>query len=215
MTRRTRRAAFAVATALLLAGCGSGSEQAAEQAAPPPAPAPAQEAAITEIAAADTSAEAAGHEATHGSESTAASEHAGHAQALPDVQVVRMSNGEKVPLGSLHTAGKSTLLWFWAPHCTFCKAEAPKLVDFKNKHGEKIAVLGLGAQDDLDQAKGFVNETSTTGLEMVWDASGKSWVHYKVTNQPTAIVIDSGGKVVKTWFRDFDEREILAAAGEA
>ncbi|MGQ0843638.1 MAG: TlpA family protein disulfide reductase [Sporichthyaceae bacterium] len=207
---RARGARFAaIALVLLAAGCGGGAEPNAQA----PAAAeqqPALETPAAEIAAKGATSEVAGHEAT------SAQSHAGHSAALPDVQVVRVTKGgAKVNLQSLHTAGKPTLLWFWAPHCTFCRAEAPKLVDFSAKHGSKIAVLGLGAQDDLRQAEGFCTETSTTPLEMVWDASGKSWVHYKVTNQPTVIVLDADGKVVKRWFREFDEREILEAAGQA
>lgn len=208
MTGRGARIAAATAFALLLAGCGGAEPSAQAPAAAEQQPAP-EAPQVAEVAAKGATSEVAGHEATHDES------HAAHSGALPDVEVVRMSSGEKVPLGSLHTAGKATLLWFWAPHCTFCKAEAPKLVDFEKKHGTEVAVLGLGAQDDLDQAEGFVRQTSTTGLEMVWDASGESWVNYKVTNQPTVIVLDKDGKVVKTWFREFDEREILAATEKA
>ncbi len=114
--------------------------------------------------------------------------------ALPDLQVVRVASGKTVSLRSLAVAGKPTLLWFWAPHCTFCRAEAPDLLAFQKAYGDQIQILGLGAQDDLDQAVDFLADTSTQKLEMVWDASGKSWVHYKVTNQPTVVVLDGDGQ---------------------
>ena len=50
---------------------------------------------------------------------------------------------------------------------------------------------------------------------MVWDKTGKSWLHFKVTNQPTVVVVDADGKVTKKWFRDFDAQGILDAAGVA
>lgn len=132
--------------------------------------------------------------------------------ALPDVEVVRVADGAPANVRSLAVAGKPILLWFWAPHCSFCKAEAPKLLDFSARHGSKIQILGLGAQDDFGQAEGFVRETETAGLQMVWDRSGRTWVHYRVTSQPTVIVLDGEGRVVKRFFRQFDEAAILEAA---
>lgn len=133
--------------------------------------------------------------------------------ALPDLKVVRVASGQTVPLQTLAVSGKPTLLWFWAPHCTFCRAEAPDLLAFAKAHGAQVQILGLGAQDDLGQAVGFLSDTGTQTLEMVWDASGRSWLHYKVTNQPTVVVLDAKGNVTKTWFRHFDPKAILAAAG--
>lgn len=138
--------------------------------------------------------------------------------ALPDLQVVRVArdaSNETVALRSLAPAGKPMLLWFWAPHCTFCRAEAPELLKFEKTYGERLTILGLGAQDDYDQAVDFLADTGTQDLQMVWDETGKSWVHFKVTNQPTVVVVDADGKVSKKWFRDFDARGILDAAGLA
>ncbi|MGQ0844213.1 MAG: TlpA family protein disulfide reductase [Sporichthyaceae bacterium] len=147
-----------------------------------------------------------------GGQQTVASADASRQNALPDVEVVRLADGQRVNLRSLAVAGKPILLWFWAPHCPFCKAEAPKVVNFAARHGAKVQVLGLGAQDDLDQAYGFRKETGTGGLAMVWDRSGKSWRDYRVTNQPTVVVLNGEGKEVKRFFRTFDEAAILAAA---
>lgn len=130
---------------------------------------------------------------------------------LPDLQVVQVASGKNVNLRDLGVAGKPSLLWFWAPHCPICRAEAPDLVDFAARHGDDVQIIGVGAQDDLEQARGFLAETGTDDLQMIWDASGKSWVHYGVTNQPTVIVLDPAGKVKRTWFRDFDDAAIVRA----
>ena len=193
-TMRTVRAvAAAAASALLLSACGAGERDAASTTTMP------TPAAIVDPAAADPApAPAAGARPN---------------AALPDLQVVRVASGETVALQELAPAGKPVVLWFWAPHCTFCRAEAPELVAFERAHRHHLSVLGLGAQDDLDQAARFVADTGTGDLEMVWDRTGKSWVHFKVTNQPTVIVVDAEGKVTKKWFRDFDGDGILRAAG--
>ncbi len=122
---------------------------------------------------------------------------------VPSVDVVLLASGSTVDLRSLATPGRPALLWFWAPHCTFCRAEAPELLSFVAGHGGDVDVIGIGAQDSLDEAHGFVEETKTAGLRMVWDPRGRSWVHYGVTNQPTVIVLGADGQIAGTWFRDF------------
>ncbi|HVE27820.1 MAG TPA: TlpA disulfide reductase family protein [Sporichthya sp.] len=190
--RKAALTAAALGTSLLAAGCGNDGSGQASTAALPSA------AAIIDSA----------------SVGAPAGVPAGRANtALPDLQVVRVASGQTVPLQTLAVSGKPTLLWFWAPHCTFCRAEAPDLLAFAKAHGAQVQILGLGAQDDLGQAVGFLSDTATEKLEMVWDASGKSWLHYKVTNQPTVVVLDARGNVTRTWFRHFDAKAILAAAG--
>lgn len=132
---------------------------------------------------------------------------------LPDVEVVALASGDTVDLQSLAVAGKPTLLWFWAPHCTSCMREAPELLAFAAEHGDAVHILGIGARDDLDLAHEFVDSTDTDTLAMLWDPSGESWIHYGVTSQPTVVVLSADGEVQGTWFRDFDETGILAAAG--
>lgn len=138
----------------------------------------------------------------------------GPLSGLPELDVVRLSSGATVPLASLTASGTPTLLWFWAPHCVFCRREAPEVVAFADRHAGEIAVLGLGAQDSLDEAYDFLGDTGTGDLEMVWDRTGRSWVHFDVTNQPTVVLLDGDGEVQGTWFRDFDEDAIVAAAAD-
>lgn len=198
--RAMRMITVGLAATLALSACGGDDSE--QVAADLPSPAAIVDPAAGEDAAADP---AAADPAGKSAENT----------LLPDVQVVQVASGKTVALRSLVAAGKPTLLWFWAPHCTFCRAEAADLLAFQKAYGDKIQILGLGAQDDLDQAVDFLSDTSTQNLEMVWDKSGKSWVHFKVTNQPTVLVIDADGKVSKKWFREFDADAILKAAGLA
>jgi len=132
---------------------------------------------------------------------------------LPDIEVVRVACGDTVSLRSLAEPGVPTLLWFWAPNCTFCMREAPEVVEFSAEYGDEVRIIGLGAQDSLDRAVDFVSSTGTEELDMVWDESGESWIHFEVTSQPTVIVLSADGEVEERWYRDFDEAGILAAAG--
>lgn len=201
---RTHRAvAGLLAITLVVVACGGGGDDGADVSA-----------GASEI----TNPDAPGSTETAPPESSAPSATtppAGEADFLPDIEVVDVASGETVALRSLVSAGRPTLLWFWAPHCTFCIREAPEVLELAARHGDDLQILGLGAQDDLSQAQGFLELTGTGELDMVWDATGESWIHFGVTNQPTVVVVSPDGEVEATWFRELDEAGILAAAGLA
>ncbi len=135
------------------------------------------------------------------------------ASALPPIDVVHVASKQTAGLRTYLTSGRPALLWFWAPHCQFCIAEAPEMRAFAEKYAGRIDVLGVGAQDSLSQAEDFVEKTSTEMLDMVWDKSGDSWITFNVTNQPTVVVLSPSGEVKLRKFRQFNEQEIVAAAG--
>lgn len=198
---RSRRLAGAAALTLLigpvLAACGS---EGSEQAATPPA-------------ASQASGSTTG--SSTGDSAPAPAADAPSSPTLFGVDVVRVASGETTNLNTLSVDGKPTLLWFWAPHCSRCRAESPELLSFAAEYGDKIQVVGLGAQDSLSQAEDFLDDTGTQALEMVWDKTGSSWVHYKVTNQPTVILVGADGEQKEKLFNNFDEETILEAAGLA
>jgi hypothetical protein len=72
-----------------------------------------------------------------------------------------------------------------------------------------VAVVGLGAQDDLDAARRFVADTGTTTPLMTWDAGAESWRHYGVTRQPATVLLDGTGVEIATWRGSFPAGEVL------
>jgi thiol-disulfide isomerase/thioredoxin len=199
MRSRRRALALVAALGLVLAACGGGDDATTTAGATDPEAPPTTAASTPDDDAPDPTepAEAPVAEATF----------------LPDIEVVDVASGEAVALRSLASADRPTLLWFWAPHCTFCMREAPDVVGFSASHGDELQIIGLGAQDDLDQAAEFLELTGTGELDMVWDATGETWIHFGITNQPTVVVVSPEGEVQATWFREFDEAGILDAAG--
>lgn len=71
----------------------------------------------------------------------------------------------------------------------------------------------MGAQDDLEQARGFVADTGTEAVAMLWDPSFDSWRHFGITRQPAAVLTDAAGNPLATWSGMFDEAEVLELAG--
>lgn len=136
----------------------------------------------------------------------------GDAPRLPDVTVTEIDGGGDVKLSSLAPAEKPLLVWFWAPHCPTCNAEAPEVETFTKEHADTLTVVGLGAQDSLEEAEEFVAEHGVTTPQMLYDPTFKSWQHFGINGQPAAILFDREGVARELWFGPFDEDEVLTKA---
>ena len=69
-------------------------------------------------------------------------------------------------------------------------------------------MVGLGTQDDLGQARDFVQRHGTT-FQMLWDGSARSWRSLGIAGQPAAILLAPDGSEIKRWLGPFDEAEAL------
>jgi thiol-disulfide isomerase/thioredoxin len=106
-------------------------------------------------------------------------------------------NGKDVKLSSFK--GKVILLNFWATWCGPCKIEIPWFNEFQQKYQNKgLVVVGISADDTVDQLKPFVAEyrmtyTVLVGRERddVQEALGPVW------GLPTTLLIDRNGNVCK------------------
>lgn len=72
-------------------------------------------------------------------------------------------------------------------------------------------MVGLGTQDDLDYAQGFLRDTGVTTPQMLWDPSFGSWFEIGISVQPTWILVDGSGDFVQGWIGALPESEVLAA----
>jgi hypothetical protein len=72
-------------------------------------------------------------------------------------------------------------------------------------------VIGLGAQDSLDQARDFARDYGTT-FTMVWDPTFESWANLGIALQPAAVLIAPDGTRLGRWSGMFDEDEVLELA---
>ncbi len=91
-------------------------------------------------------------------------------------------------------AGEPVVLWFWAPWCTICRAEAPEVADVAAELDGTVTVLGvpgLGAEADM---RAFVADTGTGAITHLVDADGSLWQRFGVVSQPAfAFVSPDGG----------------------
>lgn len=77
-----------------------------------------------------------------------------------------------------------------------------------------MTLVGLGAQDTLEEAHEFVEKYGTTSFRMLYDASLQSWSALGVRGQPTAILFDTDGRGRFVWFGPFDQDEVLDKVAE-
>lgn len=95
-----------------------------------------------------------------------------------------------------------------------CNREAPVVEQFARAHGTEVDLIGMGAQDSLDQAYDFVEDHDTRSFTMLWDGSFESWQHFGVFSQPQAILLAPDGSVIEGWAGAFPEQTVLDLAAQ-
>jgi len=128
---------------------------------------------------------------------------------VPSVNVVDVRSGETVDFASIVPSDTPVLLWAWAPHCPTCRAEAGGLEEFAAAHRDRLTVVGIGTQDDLEYAKEFLADTGVTTPRMLWDESFQSWREIGITAQPTWILVRGDGSFIQGWIGGLPEEQIL------
>lgn len=103
-------------------------------------------------------------------------------------------DGASVDSASL--AGTDTVLWFWAPWCTVCRAEGPGVAEAAAQLGDDVQVIGVAGRGEVPEMQAFVDATGTEGIQHLVDEDGSIWRGYGVTSQPAFAFIDASGEVV-------------------
>ncbi len=95
-----------------------------------------------------------------------------------------------------------------------CRAEGPDVEQFARDNADKLRVVGLGTQDNLDLAYDFLDVTGTSSLPMYWeDGSFDSWDHYGVRGQPAIVLVDADGAPLGAWTGGIPEDDVLELVG--
>lgn len=93
-------------------------------------------------------------------------------------------------------AGKPTVLWFWAPWCAVCRAQAPDVEALAAQYGGDVNVVGVGGQDSAASIADFAS--SLDGLTLLVDEKGTVWQRFGVTEQSSFVILDADGTEVTT-----------------
>lgn len=91
-------------------------------------------------------------------------------------------------------ADSPTVLWFWAPWCTICRAEAPEVLAVADELAGDVRVVGVAGRGAADEMRDFVDDTGTGALDHVVDADGSIWSAYGVVAQPAFAFVSTDGR---------------------
>lgn len=95
------------------------------------------------------------------------------------------------PFNGASLQGKPAVLWFWAPFCPSCNAEAPA-VNRVAAANPGVTFVGVAAHSDVDAMLNFVSKyhLNFTNLN---DTDGSIWARYNVPWQPAYVFYRADG----------------------
>jgi len=99
-------------------------------------------------------------------------------------------------------AGKPALLWFWAPWCATCAAQAGSVTNIQAEYGEKLGVLGVAGMGNNADMHEFVSDLQVNGVRNLDDEAGVLWRKFGITEQSTYVLVDRSGRIVTTGYLD-------------
>ena len=197
MHRTIATTATVAAAALVLAGCASGDDtDTAAQETPAPIE---QDAESTSDA---TPAPDMSESDDAGADDTAAQDDADEADEPAEQVAVPAALDFEAPtvdggtFAGASLGGQDSVLYFWAPWCTVCRAEAPTLPGVADDFDGQVTFYGVaGLSPDLDAMKGFVADTGTGGLTHIADTDGSIYTGFGVSSQTTFAFVDDDGSI--------------------
>lgn len=109
-------------------------------------------------------------------------------------------------------AGKPAVLWFWAPWCPKCQAEAPTIAEAA-RTASGVQFVGVAAQDEVPAMRDFVARFDLDSFPHIADTDAAVWQRFGVTYQPAYAFISSSGDIqVET--DQLDKDELVARVSE-
>jgi thiol-disulfide isomerase/thioredoxin len=103
--------------------------------------------------------------------------------------------------------GRPVALWFWAPWCTICRAEAPTVAKVAAAFDGRVTTVGVAGQGTVEQMNAFVTQTNTGAFTHLADVRGAIWRQYQVVSQPSFVFVRANGQV-DLYVGSLDERTL-------
>lgn len=93
-------------------------------------------------------------------------------------------------------AGKPAVLWFWAPWCATCAAEASQVSALADDYAGQVTVVGVaGLDDSVENMQRFIDVTGIENFPQLADPEGVVWQRFEVTAQSEFVILDEHGAV--------------------
>jgi thiol-disulfide isomerase/thioredoxin len=181
MRRPFATAAAVTVTALALAACGTGDDTEAASEPTPTATATPEATATAEPTPTPTP------------EQTPQTEEPVALPAAFDFEAPTVEGGT---FDGATLLGQDAVLYFWAPWCTVCRAEAPDLPAVANEFAGDATFYGVaGLSPDVGAMQGFVADTGTGDLTHIADTDGTVYTGFGVSSQTTFAFVNDDGTI--------------------
>jgi thiol-disulfide isomerase/thioredoxin len=114
-----------------------------------------------------------------------------HAQAADDRLQFTGTTLSGAPFNGAGLQGKPAVLWFWAPFCPFCNAEAPGVAQVAAAN-PGVTFVGIAGHSDVGAEQAFVSKYNLNFTNLN-DADGSLWARYNVPWQPAYVFYRADG----------------------
>jgi peroxiredoxin len=118
------------------------------------------------------------------------------------------------PIDVSQYLGNDVVLWFWAPWCSWCNAEAPRVSAMATQFEGSVEIVGIGGVSSIDQMARFVERHDLHHITHLADHDGMFWREFDVTYQPWWMFVNDDGTVIRNWQGRLDADEIEALMQE-
>lgn len=115
--------------------------------------------------------------------------------AVPDRLQFTAMTLDGQPFDGASLFGQPTIIWFWAPWCPTCKAEAPAILDALDELPDGVQAIGIPGQSDTAAMQQFVDDYGLGAMTQVVDADGSLWSNFSVSYQPATVLIAADGTI--------------------
>ena len=126
--------------------------------------------------------------------------------AVPDFSST-LIDGTPITLAA-KIAQRPVALWFWAPGCSTCNAEAPAIEATAKKFADDVTVLGVAWNGTTQAMSDFETRHGLT-FTSVNDADGKIFEQFGIPVQPAWVFISQDGSMT-TRLGAIDDRTLEA-----
>lgn len=104
--------------------------------------------------------------------------------------------------------GQDVVLWFWAPWCSWCNAEAPRVRELSTEFADRVEVVGVAGVSSEVSMQDFVDRHDLDHITHLADFDGHFWFNLDVTYQPWWMFVDDSGEVILNWQGRLSDEEI-------
>jgi thiol-disulfide isomerase/thioredoxin len=106
------------------------------------------------------------------------------------------------PFDAATLTGKPALLWFWAPWCATCAAQAGSVTNVQAEYSDRLNVLGIAGMGNNADMHEFVRDLEVGSVRNLDDEAGVLWKKFGITEQSTYVLVDRSGRIVSTGYLD-------------